>query len=76
MVTNVKRQQTIIPFLPGYMFNGYTLESTGAAIAPTQHINKETGELMYYVRPVFKYGGTFVGLYVRHNGIVDWVKGT
>lgn len=70
----MERVQTIVPFLPGYMFNGYTLESTGVALPPTQHIHPETGEIVYYVRPLFKYGGAFVGLYVRHNGLIDWIR--
>jgi predicted rRNA methylase YqxC with S4 and FtsJ domains len=68
------RMQTIIPFLPGYMFNGYTLESTGVALKPTQHIHPETGEIVYYVRPLFEHGGAFVGMYIRHKGIVDWLE--
>lgn len=66
--------QTIIPFLPGYMFDGYSLISTGIALPPTQHINPKTGEVMYYVKPIFREGGAFVGLYVRHQGILDWVN--
>jgi hypothetical protein len=68
------KNQTVIPFLPGYMFNGYTLISTGAALPPTQHVHPETGEIVYYVRPIFKHGGAFVGMYVRHKGIVDWTN--
>jgi hypothetical protein len=34
------------------------------------HINPENGEVRYYVRPIFTHGAT-VGLYVRHQGIVD-----
>jgi len=67
--------QAIIPFLPGYMFNGVTLESTGLAIPPTQHIHPLTGDVVYYVKPIFEVGGAYVGLYVRHKGIVEWVKG-
>lgn len=66
--------QLIIPFLPGYMFDGSRIASTGTALQPTQHIHPETGELVYYVRPIFKYGGTYVGMYIRHNGIIDWVN--
>lgn len=69
-------RQAMIPFLPGYMFNGYCLESTGAAIPPTQHIHKDTGELIYYVRPIFENGGAFVGMYVRHKGLIDWLEST
>ena len=69
----MQKRQTLIPFLPGYMFNGYCLESTGIALAPTQHIHPETGEVIYYVRPIFQHGGAFVGMYIRHKGIIDWI---
>lgn len=62
--------QCILPYLPGYMFDGHRLISTGAAIPPTQHISQKTGELMYYVRPMFEHGPT-VGMFVRHNGILE-----
>jgi hypothetical protein len=62
--------QAVIEYLPGYMFDGYRLVSTGAAIPPTQHINKENGELMYYIRPLFEDGAN-IGMFVRHNGIVE-----
>jgi predicted rRNA methylase YqxC with S4 and FtsJ domains len=62
--------QAIIDYLPGYMYNGRSLVSTGVALPPTQHINKETGELVYYVRPLFEHGAN-VGLFVKHRGIVD-----
>lgn len=68
------KNQYVIPFLPGYMFDGYGLVSTGIAIPPTQHIHPDTGEVVYYVRPLFKYGGAFVGMYVRHDGIMNWIK--
>lgn len=61
--------QIVLSYLPGYMFDGYRVISTGIAIPPTQHINKKTGELMYYVRPLFEYGAN-TGMFVRHNGIV------
>lgn len=68
------KNQSILPFLPGYMFDGDRLISTGMAIPPTQHIHPETGELIYYVRPIFKYGGAYVGMYIRHNGILEWLQ--
>ena len=43
----------ILGFLPGYMWANNTLKSTGVAIPPTQHIDPETGEVIYYVRPFF-----------------------
>lgn len=68
-------KQSILPFLPGYMFDGDRLVSTGLALDPTQHIHPETGELIYYVRPVFEHGGAYVGMYIRHKGILDYVHG-
>jgi hypothetical protein len=63
-------KQVVLGYLPGYFFNGTRLESTGAAIPPTQHINTKTGEIMYYVRPLFD-GQARVGMFVRHQGILD-----
>ena len=60
----------ILPWLPGYMWDGRTLKSTGAALPPTQHINPKNGELMYYCLPLWG-SGAKVGLYVRHLGIVE-----
>jgi hypothetical protein len=68
------KKQIILPFLPGYMFDGDRLVSTGTALDPTQHINPENGELVYYVRPIFSHGGAFVGMYVRHKGIIDYIN--
>lgn len=62
--------QAILPFLPGYMFDGRRLISTGLAIAPTQHIDNRTGELKYYVRPLFE-NGSQIGMFVRHRGIIE-----
>lgn len=67
--------QAILDFLPGYMFANGRLLSTGAALPPTQHINPETGELMYYVRPMFDFGAN-IGLFVRHQGIIEALKTT
>lgn len=66
--------QAVLDILPGYMFDGHRVVTTGAAIPPTQHIDKRTGEVVYYLRPVFEYGQT-VGMFVRHQGIVDYVQG-
>ena len=68
------KKQLVLPFLPGYMFDGDILVSTGTALTPTQHINPVNGEIVYYVRPIFENGGAFVGMYIRHNGIVDYVN--
>lgn len=67
--------QVILDYLPGYMFDGRRLMSTGVALPPTQHINHETGELMYYVRPLFE-GTSMIGMFVRHSGIVDAIAKT
>jgi hypothetical protein len=61
--------QVILWFLPGYMFDGRRIVSTGAAIPATQHIDRKTGELMYYVRPLFD-GMTNTGLFISHKGLV------
>lgn len=61
--------QVVLPFLPGYMFDGRRVVSTGAALPATQHISKETGEVFYYVRPFFC-DRENVGLYVTHEGVV------
>ena len=62
--------QAVLSYLPGYMWSNGQLRSTGTAIPPTMHINPENGEVRYYVRPIFTHGAT-VGLYIRHQGIVD-----
>jgi hypothetical protein len=67
-------KQAILGYLPGYMFAGNRLVSTGMALPPTQHIHPETGELVYYVRPLFD-GPVQVGMFVRHNGIVESLTG-
>jgi len=66
-------KQVIIPFLPGYMFDGHRLMSTGVAIPPTQHINRKNGEVMYYCRPIWNYSSN-IGLFIRHKGLLDWMK--
>jgi len=66
-------KQAIVPFLPGYYFDGSRLVSTGVALPPTQHINPQNGEIMYYVKPIFD-GDSSIGLYIRHQGIVDWIS--
>lgn len=66
-------KQCILPFLPGYMFDGNSIKSTGIAIPPTQHINPANGEIIYYLRPVFEYGSN-IGMFIRHKGIIDWIN--
>lgn len=68
-----KMKQRILPFLPGYMFDGKRVLSTGVALPPTQHVSPKTGEVMYYVRPLFVMGAN-VGMFIRHQGIIDWLK--
>ncbi|MEJ2510258.1 MAG: hypothetical protein P8Y72_01540 [Anaerolineales bacterium] len=67
--------QRILEWLPGYMWNGSDVVSTGAAIPPTQHIYGEKGDLVYYVRPIFEFGPT-VGLFIRKEGLLEWLQGS
>lgn len=69
----MSRMQAVLPFLPGYMFDGSTMLSTGVALPPTQHIHPETGEIIYYVRPVFENGAN-IGMFIRRQGIIDWLS--
>ena len=62
--------QVVLSWLPGYMWNGSQLVSTGNALPPTQHFDPETGEIKYYCRPLFR-GGATVGLFVRRAGILE-----
>jgi hypothetical protein len=66
--------QAVLDFLPGYLFDGRQVVSTGAAIPPTQHVDKKTGQVVYYVRPLFEHGQT-VGMFVKHQGVVNYVQG-
>ena len=63
-------QQVVLPFLPGYYWNGTTLKSTGASLSPTQHVNPLNGEVRYYVKPI----GWGFAVFIRHLGIVDYVN--
>jgi hypothetical protein len=65
----VDHSQVILWFLPGYMFDGHRVVSTGAAVPATQHIDRKTGRLMYYVRPLFDWGPP-VGLFISHDGLM------
>ena len=65
--------QVVLSWLPGYFFDGSQLQTTGAAIPPSQHLNPSNGEVRYYVRPIFG-DGPSVGMYIRHDGIVDAVN--
>lgn len=59
----------ILGFLPGYMWVNDQLRSTGAALPPSQHMDPETGETIYYVKPFFDHGPT-VGLYIKRSGLM------
>jgi hypothetical protein len=59
----------VLGFLPGYYWTGSTLKSTGAALPPTQHMDPETGEVVFYVRPFFDCGPT-VGLFIKRSGLM------
>jgi hypothetical protein len=61
--------QAILGYLPGYAFDGHRIISTGIALPPTQHIDPATGELMYYVRPLFE-SGPSIGMFIKHGGVV------
>lgn len=64
-------QQVILPFLPGYFWDGSTLRSTGICLHPTQHINPDNGEIRYYVKPI----GWSFSAFIRHQGILDYIAG-
>lgn len=69
-------EQVILGYLPGYMWSQGTLQSTGAAIPPTQHMDRKTGDIKYYVRPIFAHGPT-VGMFISRKGIMESIaKGT
>jgi len=63
----LKMVQAVLSWLPGYMYVGGTLKSTGGAIPPTFHL-REDGEIMAYCRPIFREGPT-VGLFLKMSGI-------
>lgn len=62
--------QTILSFIPGYMWNGRDVVSTGAAIDPS--LVEYQGEPSYYVRPIFINGP--VGIYVSRKGILKFLS--
>jgi hypothetical protein len=70
VIKYINMKQVILYFLPGYYWDGRRVLSTGVALSPTQHINKKNGEVMYYVKPV----GWPHSLYIRHQGILDYVE--
>lgn len=66
-------KQAVLDYLPGYMFDGQRVVSTGIALAPTQFISPKNGEVMYYVRPLFQ-DCSPIGMYIRHNGVVESLR--
>lgn len=68
MKYDVKQTQCVLSWLPGYMWSNGTLMSTGGTVPPTMHLDKQTGEIKYYVRPVFA-DGSGTGLFLRKTGI-------
>lgn len=64
----------VLGFLPGYYWDGHSVRSTGAALPPTQHIDPDTGEVVYYLKPFFACGPT-VGLYIKRSGIIKALEG-
>jgi hypothetical protein len=64
--------QVFLKWLPGYMYCDGQLKSTGAALAPTMHVNPKNGEIRYYCRPIFS-DGFQVGMFIRRQGLIDAV---
>ena len=54
------------------MYVDETLRTTGAAIPPTFHL-REDGEIMAYVRPIFR-DGAAIGLFLKMSGIKSAVE--
>lgn len=64
--------QAVLSWLPGYMYVGGTLKTTGGAIPPTFHL-REDGEVMAYVRPIFE-DGAQIGLFLKMSGVKSAVE--
>lgn len=64
---SLRQVQAVLSWLPGYMYVGGTLKSTGGSIPPTFHLRGD-GEIMAYVRPIFRDGAT-VGMFVKMSGV-------
>ena len=64
--------QVFLKWLPGYYWANGQLKSTGAALAPTMHVDPRNGELRYYCRPIFE-DGFQVGMFIRKQGLIDAV---
>lgn len=67
-VTKAMPQQ-ILSFLPGYLWDGERLVSTGLALPPSQHVDKKSGDIIYYVRPLFSFNSK-IGLYIKRSGLI------
>ena len=65
--------QVVLSYLPGYMWSQNTLQSTGVALPPTQHMDPETGDVKYYVRPMFSHGAN-IGLFISRKGLEDAIS--
>lgn len=63
-------KQVVLSYLPGYMWVNGTLVSTGAAIPPTQHMDPETGDIKFYVRPLSPFGSN-IGMFISRQGLID-----
>ena len=68
MTYDVKKIQAVLSWLPGYSWSYGTLCSTGAAIPPTSHMDPKTGEIVYYVKPIFEDGAN-IGLFLKRAGV-------
>lgn len=66
-------KQVVLSYLPGYMWVDNTLKSTGAALPPTQHMDRDTGDTKFYVRPIFTHGAT-VGLFISRSGLIAAIE--
>lgn len=58
----------ILSFLPGYCWDGSNLRSTGLAMEPSQHVDQQTGEVIYYCKPLFAFNSK-IGLYIKRSGL-------
>ena len=68
MESDVRSTQVVLSWLPGYYWSNGTLQTTGAAIPPTMHMDPESGEMIFYVRPIFE-SGSNVGLFIKKSGL-------
>lgn len=62
-----RQVQAVLSWLPGYIYIGGTLRTTGGALPPTFHL-REDGEVMVYVRPIFE-NGAKIGLFLKMSGV-------